>query len=386
MISRQQNDEQSAHPRVPDGRRVYVYFGSYGLMCYGFDGSLQWKKPLPTPITLHGSSTSPTLVNNRLILGIQGDAGSLMAVDSRTGDTIWKRDDLRFPCSYPVPLIRQAERYTEVIVLGSGGIVAVDLRDGSDRWWVSGLPIDPIPSPFIGGELLFVTAYFAGTGADESIDFPDYARLLKEYDTNQDGVVSRAEMPVEKVIYSRGSPDGTGDVTLGQMFSIADGQGNRNGRVTRDEWGFVEGFHASVLKAENALFAIRPGTHGDVTATNIVWKTKRGLPEVPSPLHYRGNLYTVRNGGIVSCYEAATGKLHYRGRLGARGLYYSSPVAADGKVYATSRPGVVVVFEAGEVLKVLARNDLGEEIVATPAIVDGKLYVRTEHHLYAFGK
>ena len=76
----------------------------------------------------------------------------------------------------------------------------------------------------------------------------------------------------------------------------------------------------------------------------------------------------------------------YRGRLGATGPYFASPVAGDGKVYAASRDGVGVVFAAGDELKILGRNDLAELIAATPALVDGKLYVRTEKHLYAFGE
>ena len=76
----------------------------------------------------------------------------------------------------------------------------------------------------------------------------------------------------------------------------------------------------------------------------------------------------------------------YSGRLGALGYYYSSPVAADNKIYIASEEGVVVVLDAGEKLNVLATNKLDGAILATPALVDGNIYVRTESHLYAFGK
>jgi len=92
------------------------------------------------------------------------------------------------------------------------------------------------------------------------------------------------------------------------------------------------------------------------------------------------------NGGIVFCREAKTGKLIYSGRIGAPGYYYSSPVAADDKVYIASAEGVVVVLDAsGDQLRVLARNQLDGPIMSTPALVEGKIYVRTEVHLYAFG-
>jgi outer membrane protein assembly factor BamB len=109
------------------------------------------------------------------------------------------------------------------------------------------------------------------------------------------------------------------------------------------------------------------------------------VPGVPSPLYYSGRLYTFQNGGIVFCRAAKTGKLVYSGRLGAPGYYYSSPVAAGNKVYIASADGVVVVLDAGEELKILATNKLDGAILATPAIVEGNIYVRTESHLYAFG-
>ena len=117
----------------------------------------------------------------------------------------------------------------------------------------------------------------------------------------------------------------------------------------------------------------------------MAWRQTRGLPYVPSALHYRGRIYMVKNGGIATCYDARTGRQVFQGRLGATGGYHASPVAADGRIYAASRRGVVTVFAAADELQVLARNELGEAIVATPALVDGRIYVRTEKHLYSFG-
>jgi outer membrane protein assembly factor BamB len=131
--------------------------------------------------------------------------------------------------------------------------------------------------------------------------------------------------------------------------------------------------------------AVRPGGRGEVNQTSIAWSERKGVPGVPSPLYYRGRLYTFLNGGIVYCREAETGKLIYSGRLGALGDYYSSPVAADDKVYIASAEGEVVVLNAGDELKVLARNKLDGGILATPALVGSSIYVRTETHLYAFG-
>lgn len=94
----------------------------------------------------------------------------------------------------------------------------------------------------------------------------------------------------------------------------------------------------------------------------------------------------IRDGGIISCFHSDNGKLLYRGKINASGAYFSSPIAAKARIYIASRNGIVTVFDAGENLNILAQNNLGELITATPAIVDNKIYLRTEKTLYAFGK
>jgi outer membrane protein assembly factor BamB len=93
----------------------------------------------------------------------------------------------------------------------------------------------------------------------------------------------------------------------------------------------------------------------------------------------------VMNGGTVTCLEAKTGKLVFQERLSARGPYYASLVAGDGKLYAASARGEVTVFAAADALRVLSSVDLAERLMATPALADGTVYVRTETKLRAFG-
>jgi outer membrane protein assembly factor BamB len=94
----------------------------------------------------------------------------------------------------------------------------------------------------------------------------------------------------------------------------------------------------------------------------------------------------IRDGGIISCLQSESGKLLYRGKLNTPGAYFSSPIAAKGRIYVASRNGIVTVLDSGEKLSILAQNNLGELITATPAVVDNKIYLRTEKALYAFGK
>ena len=138
-------------------------------------------------------------------------------------------------------------------------------------------------------------------------------------------------------------------------------------------------------KAENAALAIRPGGHGEATQSQVVWKHGRGLPYVPTPLYYENRLYLVRNGGLLTCLNATNGAtLYEEERIGTVGDYYASPVAAGGKLCLFSQSGTATVVAAGDELKVLARNPLGESVAATPAIMGTILYVRTAAALYAF--
>ena len=145
------------------------------------------------------------------------------------------------------------------------------------------------------------------------------------------------------------------------------------------------GFPHLVRANEDKVLAIRPGGVADSTQAHVAWTANRGLSEIPSPLFYRGRLYFVRSGGMVTSYAPESGTVnHDRKRLGALGQYVASPVAADGRIVA-NEDGVVVVFRAADTLDVLARNDLHEAITSTPAIADNKLYIRTAGHLWAFG-
>jgi outer membrane protein assembly factor BamB len=107
---------------------------------------------------------------------------------------------------------------------------------------------------------------------------------------------------------------------------------------------------------------------------------------MPTPICYRGQLYTLSNAGQLTCYEARSGKLLYRQRLGGRSGYTASPVAADGRVYFTGEDGRVDVVAAGPVFRLLAVNKLGDTCLATPAIADGMIYFRTQKYLMGIGR
>jgi outer membrane protein assembly factor BamB len=150
---------------------------------------------------------------------------------------------------------------------------------------------------------------------------------------------------------------------------------------------------ASGRGPERPIFVIRPGARGDVTlaagktsSDAIAWsKTGRGS-YMPTPLIYNGLLYVLANNGVFDAYNLKTGEEVYRQRLSAVGNGFSaSPVAADGKIYATNEDGDIIVIAAGPEFKQIAVNPMGELVMATPALSDGVMYVRTVRSLFAVG-
>ena len=148
-------------------------------------------------------------------------------------------------------------------------------------------------------------------------------------------------------------------------------------------------FHDSVIYMSRGyrnsdFMAIRPGGRGEVTESHILWRTPTGASYVPSILYYDGLLYMTSDAGILTCADARTGQPVWRQRL--RGVFFASPVAADGKVYLVSETGETIVVRAGREADILARNNLGERLIASPAISWGHLFIRSDESLFCIGK
>jgi outer membrane protein assembly factor BamB len=142
-----------------------------------------------------------------------------------------------------------------------------------------------------------------------------------------------------------------------------------------------------MMASENGLLAIKLGGTGDQTANAIRWRYQKPVPQVPSTLLYKGVLYMINDSGILLSFDPITGKVLKQGRLhGAIDKYFSSPVGADDKVYLIGEAGAVSVLKANAEWEILAVNELDDEVFATPAIADGRLYIRTRSALYCFGK
>ena len=153
-------------------------------------------------------------------------------------------------------------------------------------------------------------------------------------------------------------------------------------------WGIGIGNSTRSKRASvNSIMAVRLGGRGDMTEKSVLWQHFKALPNATSPLLYKGVVYLMKEGGILTSLNAETGAVIKQGRLpGALDYYYASPVGADGKVYVTSQAGHVTVLEAGGEWQPLARNDMDDECFATPALVDGHVYLRTRAALFCFGQ
>jgi imidazolonepropionase-like amidohydrolase/outer membrane protein assembly factor BamB len=152
-------------------------------------------------------------------------------------------------------------------------------------------------------------------------------------------------------------------------------------------------FITSGYRPVQPIYAVRPGSRGDIslkegkTANDAVaWSKSTGGPYMPTPIVYGDYLYVCSNSGVLTCYEAKTGKQVYKDRLGGTGGYTASPVAADGRLYFTSEQDGIQVVKAGPTFELLASNPIGEVCMATPAVSDGMLFIRTQHHVLGIAR
>ncbi|MEY2409527.1 MAG: outer membrane protein assembly factor BamB [Verrucomicrobiota bacterium] len=348
-----------------DGKHVVSYFGSCGLVCHDFDGKELWRHPLPVARTAggFGSGVSPIIAGKYAIVNRdQAKNSFILAVRLSDGKTAWETPRVDSPTSYGTPILCKNNGAEEIVMAGSLTLKAYDLKSGEERWRMTGLPAYTCTTPVLGGGLLF----FAGWSPGKSDSpWPKWENILEKQDKNGDGIITVDEYKDGPVWFKAQDIDG-------------------NGKLERSDWDSIGGM---MKRGENVLLAIQPGGHGDVTATHVAWKFDRGLPYVPSPLYYDRKVYLIKDGGMLSCFDAESGRARYtQERLNAIGTYYASPIAADGRLYLFSMDGKATVVKAGgDKPEILHRADFGERIAATPALVGTRMYVRTRTKLYAFG-
>ncbi len=330
------------------------------------DGRIVWEREVHEGIprtTRHpkGSHASSTPVTDgQHVVALFGTAGLLVAY-GMDGELLWEKDlgvldsghfyapavqwgHSSSPIIYLDSVILQVDRQTDSFV------AAYDIRTGSERWRTN--RDDEIPT---WGTPTIAT----GTAGDELI-------------TN--GTKIRGYDPETGKLRWTLAPNS--EVTVATP-------------VVGPDLVYVTGGYAPT----RPIYAIRPGATGDISLEGgarsnqaIAWSSDREGTYIPTPIVYRGLLYMLNNNGIITVYDATTGERAYRARVGAGGSFAASLVAADGRLYVASEDGDVFVLKAGREYIEIARNVMDEVIMATPAISDGLIILRTLGHVYGIGE
>jgi outer membrane protein assembly factor BamB len=351
-----------------DGKSVFVFYYDFGLVSYGPDGNERWRMPLGPFNNPFGLSSSPVLVGDTLLINCDQESGSfLLAVDKNTGKVRWRVERPEYTRGFSTPVIyTPPDGQPQALIAGSYRLTAYSVDTGKAIWWVNGLTWQLKPTPVLGKGVVYVQNWAGGSDTGQQEDIPPFEDTLARLDANHDGKIQKDEIKDPKIL------DIWREIDL-----------ENDGALDERDWKF----YRSRRSAHNGLIAFRLGGQGDMTEKSLLWRYEKSLPNVPSPLLYKDVLYMMKEGGIFTSVDPATGKVLKQARLtGALGDYFSSPVAADDKIYTLSEEGKVTVIKPGREWEILAVNDLGDSCRATPAIADGRLYIRTRGALYCFAK
>jgi outer membrane protein assembly factor BamB len=309
------NSFASSTPTV-DAERVYVAWNEpehYMLTSLDHKGEVLWQRDFGPFVSQHGCGISPIVYKNMVVLGNEQDDAKfvkenprsgksfIVAVDSKTGKTIWETPRKSAVVAYATPCVYQAKNGKPTLVFTSQahGIYGLDPDTGKVAWEF-----------------------------DEAFD----KRCVS-------------------------SPLLAGDIILGTCGSGAGGS-------------FVTAVNASTATAEH-----KP---------ELSWQMKKSAPYVPTGIALGGLVWLWSDAGVVTCLDSSNGNIHYQERVG--GNYFGSPVWIDGRLFCVSTDGEIVVLEASDQFKVLHKFPLKELCHSTPAVALGKMFIRTEKHLWSIGK
>jgi outer membrane protein assembly factor BamB len=390
---------------------------------------IRWTTPIPGV-----ANSSPVVSGNRVFVtaavggkgdstfrtGLYGDVDSvpddsfhtfrLYALDKKTGKVLWERTahegvppvkrHLKSSLANPTP-VTDGKRV--IALFGTGGLYAYDFEgrllwkqdlgmldsgwfyDKSYQWGFGSSPViygDTVIAQVDIQKGSFVAAFDLETGRQV------WRTAREEIPTWGTPTIVRGEKGDELVTNGttiRGYDPKTG----AQLWTLGP-----NSEVTVATPVAGEGvvFVTAGYPPVRPIYAIRPGSRGDLSLAEgasaspaIAWSSSKDGTYIPTPLVYRGHLYTLHNDGRLSCYDAKTGALVYRERVRPGGSFSASPVAADGRLFFTSEEGEVFVVRAGPKFELLATNATGGVTMATPAISDGLIIFRTLKEVVAVG-
>lgn len=381
------NSQASTTPAA-DGERVYFYFTTLGLLAVDArSGEDVWRQELPVPFFVFkwGPGMSPVLYEDLVIFCQDDDLfPALYAFDRATGVLRWKDERLDMAVNYSHPVVCSADGQDDIVVGGTGLLVGYDPTSGKRRWQAKVLLRNIKTTPVVHDGVIYISVQSGGIANQ-------WLRSVDQAETgNNDGKLDKAEMQAfvgEQVIpaaffektFDRGDEDKNGFLE-GHELDIAFLNPDNFAGATHTQLGDAA--------ADEYILAVRGGGAGDVTDSHLLWKHKTKYTDhIVSPFIDAGRMFLLKEGGITTVFETSQGEA-VRGakRVGNGGNYFASPISGDGKIYLASENGDVLVLKNDESYEVLAQNNLGEPIIATPAIADGQLFVRTRTKLMCFGE
>jgi outer membrane protein assembly factor BamB len=335
------------------------------MFCYDLDGKKVWEQKMGPFRDEYGAGSSPVLHDGKVFLSQDHDIDSFLeALDAATGRVLWKTARPDAVRSYSTPFVWTGGGEPQLLVAGALQLNAYNPSNGERLWWINGLARIVIPTPVSSGPVIYMASWAPGGDQGKRLSFLPWNDAVAKWDSNHDGKLSKQEIDDHEV--------------QDRFFRM---DLDQDGLLNRQEWER----HAAVFtKAQNAVLAIKPAGRGELPDSAVVWKHSRGVPYVATPVLDHNILWMVKDGGIVTKLDAATGELLQEERAAAVGNYFASPVAGDGKVYVSSVTGTVTVLAAERDWRVLSSKDFHEKIFATPALANGKIYLRTEKALYCF--
>ncbi|MEL6109089.1 MAG: PQQ-binding-like beta-propeller repeat protein [Planctomycetota bacterium] len=366
-----------------DGDRVVAYFGSFGLICFDVEGNQLWELKLPLAKSYGGNAASPIILGDQVILyrGTYEDH-FLLAVDKHTGKQLW-----RVPQSEPFtgemactacPIVAG-----ELLIAHTArSVQAFDLKTG-ERRWVTTCATTATSTPVLHGDQVVVAAWNKMGEPALRPKFPDFEELVKGHDADGDNEISAQEFP-RLWIFHR--PEGVEAPQNGAPLSFRRTDKNRDGKIGETEWQkalegiarFREGYQT------HGILAIPISSEGVIDPGTVRTLETNGIPEVPSPVCKDGLVYFVKNGGVLTCLDVDSGQRVYRIRTKGKGTHYASPVIAGDHLICVAGDGRISVIKIGRDPQMIAVNEMGENVYATPTVDDGVLYIRTRSHLFAF--
>ena len=382
------NSQASSTPAT-DGERVYFYFSTLGLLAVdAATGKDVWEQKLPTPFFIFkwGPGMSPVLYKD-LVLFLQDDDlnPAFYAFDKVTGKLRWKEERREMAVNYSHPVICTVDGHDEIVVAGTGKVIGYDPQTGKRLWFAKVLLRNIKTTPVSIDGVVYISVQ-SGAIANQWLASVD----RDEKAGNNDNKLDKAE--IQKFVGKQPIPEAFFKKTFDKGDLNKDGflEGAELDAAFLDPDNFAGGdFRASGdAAAEQFILAVRGGGKGDVTKSHLLWKHKtKNTDHIVSPFISGGRMFLVKEGGISTVFDTEAGKpLGGPKRVGNGGGYFASPILGDGKIYLASENGNVTVLKNDADYEELQLNDVGETIIATPAIADGGLFVRTRTQLFCFAE